>query len=330
MGISEEYIITLQSIHGFGPATVGKVCDKINNGTDASGLDLESLYDIVEEMAKTKRIRVKEMPDFDMFERANDIAKRILSKNSELGIRTVSRYDDSFPRKLLDTVSEDGKKAAPILLYYKGDPTVTERPALAVIGTREPTEEGIRAGHYYAEAFASIGVNIVSGLALGCDTAGHLGALDAGGVTTAFLAHGLDTVYPAENTELAERIVASGGLLMSEYPVGDRVNRYNLVARDRLQAGLSDATLVVQTGVRGGTMHAVRATRAAGKPLFVVDYSKSLGEKTEGNEYLKTNGAQGLRVTKEEIEKSKDIYIAKIQGRNKENKEKKESQGELF
>ena len=141
-----------------------------------------------------------------------------------------------------------------------------------------------------------MGYNIVSGLALGCDSAGHRGALKyQDGKTTAFLAHGLDTVYPPENERLAEEIVERGGLLMSEYPVGDTVNRYFLVARDRLQAALSAATIVIQTGLHGGTNHAANTTLISGKPLFCVKYgNESLmhSEKVEGNIALVSKGAQ--------------------------------------
>jgi DNA processing protein len=103
-------------------------------------------------------------------------------------------------------------------------------------------------------------------------------------------------VYPPENKKLADSILDNGGLLMSEYAIGMGVNRYNLVARDRLQAGLADATIVIQTGIHGGTMHAVNATLQAGKPLFVVEYSKPvLSDKIQGNKYLKeSKGAQGI------------------------------------
>ena len=210
----------------------------------------------------------------------------------------------------MDTVDESGKPSVPSLLFYKGDLSVADRPGLAVIGTRNPTDEGVAAGEYYARAFASVGVNIVSGLALGCDAAGHRGALSAGGATTAFVANGLDSVYPPENTKLARDIVEGGGLLMSEYILGTPASRYNLIARDRLQAGLSCAVLVIQTTVKGGTMHAVRAAQAVGKPVFVVDFKEDLGDVIAGNLFLKKNGgATGLRETSEQIRANKEKYL---------------------
>lgn len=329
MAISNEQIITLQSVKGIGPVALVKICDKVNNLRGGS-IDLTDLYDLLESMARGKELVRVSIPDFQEFRRANSVARHIISQSEALGIKIVSRYENTFPSNLLQTVSEDGKPSVPTLLYYKGDLTITEKPALAVIGTREPTPEGERAGYYYAEAFASIGVNIVSGLAVGCDTAGHRGALDAGGATTAFLAHGLDIIYPRENNDLANEIVAKGGLVMSEYPIGTGVNKYNLISRDRLQAGLADATLVIQTGIKGGTMHAVKATQASSKPLFVVEYGMDHGMNTEGNLYLKSKGAQGLRIKRSDIISAPEQYISLIQGRNFENQTRGVFNGTLF
>ena len=146
--------------------------------------------------------------------------------------------------------------------------------------------------------FAEANFNIISGLAIGCDTTAHKGALNANGLTTAFLAGGLDLpIYPKENTALAQEIIDRGGLLVSEYPVGDPILANKFVARDRLQSGLADATLVIQTGIKGGTMHAVNATIVNKKPLYAVQYKGSIlqHEKVQGNIKLcNDNHAQPL------------------------------------
>ena len=215
----------------------------------------------------------------------------------------MSYYEDCFPKELRACIDETGKLDPPILLYYKGNRKVFERPGIAVIGTREPTANGVRAGRYFSSEFAKNGYNVVSGLAIGCDAACHQGAMEAGGVTTAFLANGLDweSIYPKENLELAKNIVEKGGVLLSEFAVGQSCGRYGLVARDRLQAGLSYATVVIQTGEKGGTMHAVNATINSGKLLFAVEYKDSrdsIHEKVQGNIKLIQEGkAHPLRST---------------------------------
>ena len=316
------------SIKGVGPAKI----NKIHNASEGNNIfSLEDLHALT-----LDTIGGKTPPTYDDMVLANWEAKQIITKSKEFGIGIVSKFDSEFPKELFTTVNENGNSAVPLILYYKGNLSITSKPALAIIGTREPTPEGIHAAKHFAGAFASIGVNIVSGLALGCDSAGHRGALDAGGVTTAFLANGLDSIYPKENEALAKAITEKGGLLLSEYPVGTRVNKFNLVARDRLQAGLANATLVVQTGVKGGTMHAVNATLLSKKPLWVIDYSKDLGEKISGNLHLKqpkNGGALGLPyIPKEKIlaEKTKYLNMLKPQISNSEPIVETAYQGTLF
>ena len=328
MALTTEHIITLQSLKGFGASKISRIYDASENNNIFSLEDLHALT--------IDTIGGSNPPTYDNFLQANLDAKSIISKSKELGIGIVTKYDSDFPKELFSTVNENGKPAVPILLYYKGDLSITSKPALAIIGTREPTPEGIQAAKHFAGAFASIDINIVSGLAIGCDSAGHRGALDAGGVTTAFLANGLDSIYPKENEDLAKEIIEKGGLLLSEYPVGTRVNKFNLVARDRLQAGLANATLVVQTGIKGGTMHAVNATLLAKKPLWVIDYSRDLGEKISGNlhlKQLKNGGALGLPyIPKEKIiaEKAKYLNMLKPQISNSESIVETAYQGTLF
>ena len=205
-----------------------------------------------------------------------------------------------MPTFIRKTLNEKGKLAPLLILWYRGDFSITQLPGFAVIGTREATPEGIAGGTYLAGEFAKRGFNNVSGLAIGCDTCGHNGALKVSGKTTAILANGLDhkSIYPPENQDLAEEIVENGGLLISEYRIGTPVNRYNLVARDRLQSGLSLATLVVQTGEHGGTMHAATATLKAGKPLYTMLFKNDATnqhEKCLGNALLVKQGAKFIK-----------------------------------
>lgn len=119
------------------------------------------------------------------------------------------------------------------------------------------------------------GATVVSGLAIGCDTAAHSGCLSVHGETIAVLAHGLDRVYPAVNRELVGEILDTGGCLLSEYPPKTRPFPANFVERDELQAGLSDGVIVVETGVKGGTMHTVRFSQEQRKPLACVKHPQN-------------------------------------------------------
>lgn len=303
MALSREIILTLQQLEGIGNKTIFKIAEQASSSITS----IEKLCTFWSKLKGKKFAKI----DSDDLMTANKAAKRIIETAEREGVGVLSYYDKDYPEVLKTCTDEEGKIDAPIILYYRGDIKALTKPGVAVIGTREPTPNGIKAGVYIAERFAQKGYNIVSGLAIGCDTTGHKGALNVGGITTAFLANGLDwdSIYPKENLDLAKEIVAKGGLLLSEYPIGQSCGRYGLVARDRLQAGLSFGTIVVQTGERGGTMHAVNATLASNKPLFAVEYLKPSDinhEKVQGNIMLiRDKGAHPLKST--ELDKAFEI-----------------------
>lgn len=291
MAITKDYLMALKSLEGIGTKKVLKIGNYIID----HNISISSVRDLVSVLADLKIKVKKEIVTAVMLEDALSSAKHSIDLHYHAGIGITTYYDDDFPAILRNTINEEGKLDPPIILYYKGDLGITRMPGLAIIGTREVTDFGKKAGIFLSQEFAKRGFCIVSGLAIGCDTIAHKGALTAGGKTMAFLAHGLDSIYPPENTGLAQQIVDNGGLLLSEYPIGMGVNRYNLVARDRLQAGMSLATLVIQTGVKGGTMHAANTTLKAHKPLYTIKFQKeeqNRNEKSLGNAALVKKGAR--------------------------------------
>ena len=291
MVLTKEYLLALKSLPGIGTQKLLKIGNYIKD----NNIDIKSISDLVPILNNLKVKVSKVEVDSALLEDAMLNAKNIIETNEKAGIGITTYYDDDFPETLREAINEEGKLEPPMILFYKGDLSITKMPQLAVIGTREVTSFGEKAGTYLTGKFCEQGFCIVSGLAIGCDTVGHKAALASGGKTIAFLAHGLDSVYPPENKELAQEIVEKGGLLMSEYPVETGVNRYNLVARDRLQAGLAKATLVIQTGEQGGTMHASNTTLKANKPLYVVSFSnpeQNNHEKSLGNALLVKKGAK--------------------------------------
>lgn len=233
-------------------------------------------------------------------EQAFAYAQKVIERSQAEEIQFLLYGDEAYPEILRRTTNERGDLTPPVLLYAKGDLSVAKEPCIAIAGTRHPSQEGVAASKQLAEAFVKEGLAVVSGLALGCDTAAHEGALAAKGKTVAFLAHGLHMVTPTENIGLAKRIVENGGLLLSEYPVGMSFSKYSFISRDRLQAGLSRATVVVQTDKNGGSMHVANATLMSQKPLYSVyfqDERTRALEISQGNDYLVKKGAKYLSVT---------------------------------
>ena len=299
MSLSSKNIISLLSLNGVGRTAV--LCyAKYAEHHDILIQDIDDYLELISVCHEKEgcRVTTEHITTYDIQEAVLK-AEKILSRSQTLGINIVGYSDDSFPIKLKNIVSkkttakgkETIKDESPVILYYKGEDInrLNNTKSVAIIGTREPTPEGKKAGLYLSKSIAQQGINIVGGLAIGCDTFGHEGAIEVNGMTTAFLAHGLHTIYPKENEALAKRIVESGGLLISEYPIGTEPYAPYFVERDRLQSGISDATIVVQTGIVGGTMHAVNATLMNGKPLFAIEYTSDavMGqEKVLGNRKL--------------------------------------------
>jgi DNA processing protein len=158
---------------------------------------------------------------------------------------------------------------APAVLYVLGKPRVLNEPQLAMVGSRNPTAGGRDTARAFAAFFARAGLTITSGLALGIDTASHEGALAADGFTIAVLGCGLDQVYPVENHGLAKRIAAAGALI-SEFPPGTPALRPHFPQRNRIIAGLSYGTLVVEAARRSGSLITARLAGTAGREVFAI------------------------------------------------------------
>ncbi len=158
----------------------------------------------------------------------------------------------------------------PAQLLVVGDVGALHMPALAIVGSRNPTEQGRQNAYEFARHLGRSGFCIVSGLAQGIDAAAHEGALDGGALTVAFLGHGIDQVYPASNRALAERIVDSGGALCSEFALGASPRREYFPQRNRLISGISIGTLVVEAARRSGSLITARLASEQGREIFAI------------------------------------------------------------
>lgn len=158
---------------------------------------------------------------------------------------------------------------APDELHILGNRDVLYLPALAIVGSRNPTRGGADTAYRFAQHLANAGFCIVSGLAQGIDAAAHRGALDADGHTIAVLGHGLDSVYPQSNAELAARVQVNGALI-SEYPPGTPPRRAHFPQRNRLISGLTVGTLVVEAAKRSGSLITARLAGEQGREVFAI------------------------------------------------------------
>ncbi len=241
---------------------------------------IEDVRNVIKQASiKTRRI---EIPSMLQLEAAHEKYQIIVEESYGLGIQIVSYLDKNFPTKFRKM--ED----PPTVIYALGDLGCLEEKAIAVIGTREPIEHGAKIAKRLGKVLGRDGYTVVSGLAYGCDAFGHKGCLEAEGKTVAVMAGGLDKVYPAKNRDLAQEIVETGGCLISEYPVRFKPFKSTFVERDRLQSGLSEGLIVVETDEKGGTWHTIEYAKQYGRKIGCYKHPDqyALERKTRGNQLL--------------------------------------------
>lgn len=171
--------------------------------------------------------------------------------------------DADYPRLLLETAGP------PPVLYAKGRRELLGRPALAVVGSRNATPQGLRDAEAFSRALSDAGLTIVSGLALGIDAAAHAGGLDGTASSVAVVGTGLDRIYPARNKALAHRLVEYG-LIVSEFPLGTPPLAANFPRRNRLISGQSLGTLVVEAAPGSGSLVTARLAAEQGREVFAI------------------------------------------------------------
>ncbi|MDH4275175.1 MAG: DNA-processing protein DprA [Gammaproteobacteria bacterium] len=176
----------------------------------------------------------------------------------------ITRSDVAYP-PLLREIPD-----APPLLFVAGAATLLKHPQIAIVGARNPTGPGRDTAHQFAHHLAETGLTITSGFATGIDAAAHHGALAANGTTLAVIGTGPDRLYPRSNTALADHILTHGGAIISEFPTGVGPNKENFPRRNRIIAGLSLGTLVVEAAQRSGSLITARLAVEYGREVYAL------------------------------------------------------------
>lgn len=246
------------------------------------GYSSKQLYEDME----GERYSLKETASMSI--RELDKAKRILDRQAKAGVVTIPYYSEAYPHHFRNLCRD-----APPLVHMLGNKDLLNREDnVAIIGVRAADKDGLDVAYGLAKQMGEQGHIVISGLALGCDTAAHQGCLDAGGQTIAVVTSGLDITHPRVNKSLQDEIVANGGAILSEHPFGVKVNPTRLVARCRMQVVLTQSVIVAQCPIISGTMYAVRfAQEYNGVPfgwenkVYSVRYDTQ-NELNSGNKFL--------------------------------------------
>lgn len=268
------YRIALTFVKDVGAITARKLVSHFGDAEQIFNASLKELKAV----SGLGEVRSKAFKDPEILQRAEEEIKYI----SENNINTYWIGEAEYPKRLRECPD------APVLLYSKGVANLENEKVVAVIGTRKYTDYGQRACEDLIEGLKQYGVLIVSGLAHGIDTIAHKAALVNNLPTVGVLGHGLDRVYPASNKKLANDMLEQGGLL-SEYPSGTIADRNHFPMRNRIVAGLSDVTVVVESDIKGGALITARLADSYNRDVAAFP-GRVYDNKSRGcNELIRTN-----------------------------------------
>ena len=193
-----------------------------------------------------------------------ELAREEIAQAAAADIAMVSLDDPSYPPRLKEIYDP------PLILRVRGNPDVLTKPGIAMVGTRHPTPYGSGMAERLACDLAAQGLVIISGMARGIDTSSHRGAISAKGKTVAVFGTGVDVIYPKENSRLSEQILALGGALISEFPLGTFAAPQNFPIRNRIISGMSVGVLVVEAAEYSGTRITARCALEQNRDVFAV------------------------------------------------------------
>jgi len=209
-----------------------------------------------------------------------------LNQAKKAGVRILTLHDPSYP-SLLATCPDP-----PAVIYVKGELKESDQLSLAVVGTRNPTHYGSEQAYRFGYLLAQAGITVVSGLARGIDAQAHRGAILAKGKTLAVLGCGLNTIYPPENQELADQIVQTGGAILSEYPMAILPQKGNFPARNRIVAGMTLGTFVIEAPSRSGALITADLAADYNREVFALTGNIDLLSFTGCHDYIKSGRAK--------------------------------------
>ena len=196
--------------------------------------------------------------------KAKAAAEDELKRVAEAGGSILTPEDEAYPERLREIYDP------PSTLWIRGDVSQLSRPGIAVVGTRQPSPYGAGMAELLSRDLANRRMVILSGMARGVDTAAHKGAIEAGGKTVAVWGTGIDVIYPKENKKLAEQIVATGGTIVSEYPLGTFPAPQNFPIRNRILSGMSVGVLVIEAAEYSGTRITARCAMEQNRDVYAV------------------------------------------------------------
>jgi DNA processing protein len=195
-----------------------------------------------------------------------DKVDEILEKTERIGAQIMTYWDDDYPTLLREIYDP------PLMLWILGNRSVLDTDGVSIVGTRKAGKYAMKMAEKFAAKLVEQNLTITSGLAYGIDGAAHKATVEAGGKTVAVLGSGIDWIYPSDHKELAANIVKTGGAVISEFPLGTAPEMGNFPVRNRIVSGMSLGTLVVASGIDGGSMITAKSALDQNREVFVIPH----------------------------------------------------------
>jgi len=250
-----RYWLALALTQGLGPTRIRKLTEHFGSAERVFHASLTELESTGIQAVSAQSIATG---------KSLELAQQECAKALEAGAKIISLSDPEYPPRLKEIYDP------PVILFVKGSVEVLAQPGIAMVGTRHPTPYGSGMAERLSTDLAVRGLVIISGLARGIDTMSHRGAVAAKGKTVAVLGTGIDVMYPKENTRLTEQIIALGGALISEFPVGTSPAPQNFPIRNRIISGMSVGVLVVEAAEYSGTRITSRCALEQNRDVYAV------------------------------------------------------------
>ncbi len=282
-------IVALSLVKNMGPVAFKKLIEVFG---DVSGIFKASAGEF-RKIRECSKVSHAQLTDSSLLKRADEEIEKARAGKADI----VTFYDKNYPQELREIYDP------PILLYVKGKLPVDGQPKVAVVGSRLSSFYGQRMTKLISKGLAEAGVAVVSGLALGIDTAAHEGALEGNGVTVAVLGGGLNRLYPSENERLADEIVKRGAVI-SEYPMDMAPQPGYFPVRNRIISGLSRAVLVVEARAKSGALITADAALEQGRDVFAVPGNAD-SARSQGTNTLLKQGAKFVTSAEDILEELK-------------------------
>ena len=282
----DVYWLALRRARGVGPRTCKLLIEKF--GTPEKIFQLNSDEIAAAGVPRNTARSITEFRDFEPLEKE-------LCELPNIGARLIKWSDADYPPNLRQIADP------PPFLFVRGPAQLTDSNCIAVVGARAASDIGRRMAQRLGLELAAKGFTVVSGLARGIDGEAHQGALDAHGKTLAVLGCGVDVIYPAEHRKLAEAIIAGGGALISELPIGTQPLAENFPTRNRILSGLCLGVVIVEAAEKSGSLITARMALEQDRQVFAVPGSPLSG-KTRGSNRLLKEGAKLVECVEDVIE----------------------------